>query len=324
MIMQTSCVITIYKRYVDDIFLVFKERENMLPFLSYMNSLHSNIVFTVELEKNGVLPFLDLLIERKGSRYETEIYRKKTDTGLYTTTKSFCEPKYNRSMIKGLLFRCWSLSSTYEKADASIDKLTELLQKNGYSKSFLEKLTNETIDKLMNKEHEGKDELKPDKLSNENSNIGYTLIVPYSEGYKKFKSSILKSIDSKNLNLKIISKSYKIQSMFSNKSHTPLSLCSNLVYQFSCNGCNATYIGETSRHLCKRIQEHGRLGNGSNIAGHMKVCRSEVKTTNFKILCSNFKNYWERVTCEALLIKSLNPSINVQTSLSSTLLKIFN
>ena len=79
----------------------------------------------------------------------------------------------------------------------------------------------------MNKEHAGKDELKPDNLSNEN--VIYWIHADLSSFRR------LQKIDyfSKNLNLKIISKSYKIQSMFSNKSRTPLSLCSNPVYQFS-------------------------------------------------------------------------------------------
>ena len=46
-----------------------------------MNSLHASIKFTTEMERNGKLPFLDILIERKSGHYETGIYRKPTDTG---------------------------------------------------------------------------------------------------------------------------------------------------------------------------------------------------------------------------------------------------
>ena len=74
----------VYKRYVDDIFLVFSHEKYILPFLNYLNSLHGNIKFTVENEKSGFLPFLDIMIERKLLNYETGIYRKPTDTGLYT------------------------------------------------------------------------------------------------------------------------------------------------------------------------------------------------------------------------------------------------
>ena len=32
-----------YRRYVDDCFLIFQSRDHVLPFLSYLNSKHSNI-----------------------------------------------------------------------------------------------------------------------------------------------------------------------------------------------------------------------------------------------------------------------------------------
>ena len=122
-----------------------------------------------------------------------------------------------------------------------------------------------------------------------------------------------------------MSRSCEKGSLFSSKSITPTGLCSNLVYQYKCNGCDAIYIGETCRHLCKRIQEHNRRESDSNIAQHKKNCsNSKVDVSNFKILCSQFDNYWERVMCEALLIKSFDPKINVQTPSSSTLLKVFS
>ena len=101
-------------------------------------------------------------------------------------------------------------------------------------------------------------------------------------------------------------------------------MCSDLVYKYECNRCNATYIGETSIHLCTRIQEHSRVGSRSNIAEHNIKCKSNISIDNFKILCRNFKDYWERVMCEALMIGSFNPKINVQTGLSGSLLNIFN
>ena len=108
-----------------------------------------------------------------------------------------------------------------------------------------------------------------------------------------------------------------------NKSRTPIGLCSNIVYQFKCNGCDATYIGETARHLCTK--EHNRIGSGSNIADHVKKnkCNTNVDVSNFEILSNQFKNYWERVLYEALMIRFHSPTINVQTTLSTKLLRVF-
>ena len=41
-----------YQRYVDDSFIAFKSRDHILPFLNYLNSKHTNITFTYEVEKD--------------------------------------------------------------------------------------------------------------------------------------------------------------------------------------------------------------------------------------------------------------------------------
>ena len=41
----------------------------------------------------------------------------------------------------------------------------------------------------------------------------------------------------------------------------------------------------------------------------------------FKILNKNFDNYWQRIICEALRIKEINPEINIQEK--SYILKVF-
>ena len=51
-----------YKRYVDDIFVLFKKSEHVQLFVNYMNSKHKNISFSYEIEKDGAMPFLDVNI----------------------------------------------------------------------------------------------------------------------------------------------------------------------------------------------------------------------------------------------------------------------
>jgi len=59
-----------------------------------------------------------------------------------------------------------------------------------------------------------------------------------------------------NIEIKLAFSSFKIVSMFSVKDPIPLDLRSHVVYKFTCAGCNACYIGETSQHLSTRILEH--------------------------------------------------------------------
>ena len=51
-----------YKRYVDDIFVLFKKPEHVQFFLEYINKKHKNIKFSIETELNRSLSFLDVKI----------------------------------------------------------------------------------------------------------------------------------------------------------------------------------------------------------------------------------------------------------------------
>ena len=46
------------KRYVDDIFVLFKRPEHVKTFADYMNSKHKNINFSFETEKDEQMPFM--------------------------------------------------------------------------------------------------------------------------------------------------------------------------------------------------------------------------------------------------------------------------
>ena len=65
----------LYQKYVDDIFSIFTTKHNV-QFFAVLNSLHSSLRFTVEKEKEGVLPFLDVKIEKSSNEFLTSAYRK--------------------------------------------------------------------------------------------------------------------------------------------------------------------------------------------------------------------------------------------------------
>ena len=54
-----------WKRYVDDT-ISYIEEESIEHVLSKLNGYHGNIELTYEIENDGKLPFLDVLVIRKG------------------------------------------------------------------------------------------------------------------------------------------------------------------------------------------------------------------------------------------------------------------
>ena len=83
-----------YRRYVDDIFLLFKSRDDVNKFQNFLNSRHICMKFSLEVENDNQLPFLDVKVSRKEGKFITSLYRKRTYSGVYLNFKSFV-PKKN-------------------------------------------------------------------------------------------------------------------------------------------------------------------------------------------------------------------------------------
>ena len=55
----------VYRRYVDDIFVLFEFKDHLLLFAKYMNTRHNNLKFTFDFEQNNSFSFLDLRLPWK-------------------------------------------------------------------------------------------------------------------------------------------------------------------------------------------------------------------------------------------------------------------
>ena len=118
-------------RYVDDIFAVFESTSACKVFLAYLNSLHPSPEFTLEMERSGVLPFLDVLVEKSADAYKTTVYRKSTFTGQYTRSDSYSSSLYKIGLIGILVNRARKICST-DKLHAEIETIKMILLDKGY------------------------------------------------------------------------------------------------------------------------------------------------------------------------------------------------
>ena len=73
----------IWFRYVDDILCLWPNDEAIDIFLPMLNNLVPSIKFTVEVEEDGKLPFLDCMIHRTDRSFKFSIYRKPTNVCSY-------------------------------------------------------------------------------------------------------------------------------------------------------------------------------------------------------------------------------------------------
>ena len=89
-----------YRRYVDDIFVLFSSLDHTEKFEQYLSSKHPNINFSLEKENDG---WFGHVFREKGE-FAINVYWKKTFTGVYTNFNSFTPETYG--LIKSLLLRC--------------------------------------------------------------------------------------------------------------------------------------------------------------------------------------------------------------------------
>ena len=118
-------------------------------FREYLSSKHPNIKFSIEKEEDGCLPFLNINIFRENDKFATNVYRKKTFSGVYINFKSFIPKTHKIGLIKSLLFGCFSLCSDLIKFHHGIDKLKSILYINSYPRDLVDKCIKEFLNKIL-------------------------------------------------------------------------------------------------------------------------------------------------------------------------------
>ena len=308
----------IYRRYVDDTFLVFKKREHIDEFCSYLNGKHPNINFTKEYENENKLSFLDMnvnKIERGGiMAFSLNIFRKGTFTGLGLNYHSYTFRNFKINNIKTLIFRAYRLCSTWCDFHGEVQFLLHYFKTNGYPEKTVFKVINKFLNSIFYS--------KPKILTAEKlvmyvkfpflSNICCDFIL-------KELGHVLKG-KYPHINFKFLFvNTASIQGLLNHKERLPKELTSGLVYSFLCDACGATYIGQSKRCLRTRVADHfgmsARTGSllarptQSAIRDHVDSCGSSRSVNNFKCIRS-FNNTVLLKIFESLEISLKKPSLN--------------
>ena len=100
-----------YRRYVDDIFILFKLNDHLKYFQDFLNSCHINMSFSMETEKENKLSFLDVKIIREQDKLTTTIYQKPTFSGVYSNFERFLPSVYKFGMAYTLVYRRFHICS---------------------------------------------------------------------------------------------------------------------------------------------------------------------------------------------------------------------
>ena len=145
-----------YRRYVDDIFCLLKSENEANDFLQFINTVHPNLKFTVEKQKDGTLPFLDVLISNI-DKCNTSVYHKPTYTGLLTNFLSLIPFTYKIGLVRTLVDRIYKVNNTWKGFDIDLKQLFSTLGKNQFPSHIIDKVVKCYLEKKVstqNNEHD--------------------------------------------------------------------------------------------------------------------------------------------------------------------------
>ena len=304
-----------FKRYVDDVFCLFSDEKHVHRFLEYLNSCHPNMSFTFENEVDNSLPFLDVKVIRSDRHFITSIYHKPTFSGVYTNYCSFIPDLYKRNLVSTLLFRMFTICSSWELMHRQVVNLKSILRKNSYPKNLTEKLIKKFFDNVK------RVKIPVTTVPKQQ----FTIVLPYLGTVSQKVKRNLELLTKKYLYSSTITVVFKspsrLRSVFSFKDKLPAYLMSGVIYQYSCSRCKSTYIGKTSRHTHHRFSEHagvspltGKIVQGQNsttVRDHMLACETKVCSDNFIVIGRDSNKAHLKIK-ESLFIMKNNPNLNIQ------------
>ena len=266
----------LYCRYVDT-FCLFKDKNDIDLFLNYINGIHPNINFTVEVENCSSLPFLDILVEKSNDCFNTSLFRKKTFTGLYTDFASLSPNWFKTNLINSLIYRAFNSCSSYANFHNEIVRIKCSLAKNCFPRSMVDEVIRPFLDKqyiLGNK-----------RVIDEGKTTAIAFCLPFLGSYStRITKNVIKLFKDNypDIKLQVVFRyPARLSSFFRIKDRFPYLLCSNVIYKYTCSSCNATYYGKTIRNLKVRCLEHlvrNRSGHKTNFSNPSSIGEHIGKT----------------------------------------------
>lgn len=215
------------------------------------NSQHPRLKFTFEVEDNGMIPFLDVLMIHEESKITTDWYYKPTWSERYLNYFSHHPLTQKKGVIFMLVDRAWKLSHK-RFLRKNLDLIFSALRRNDYPMDFIAYWMNERIKHLKDLNCNP----RPIELSDKPIiDFNKKLVLPYAEGLTQNLQRMIRKHG-----LALISSNNNKFGSFIKFTKDSLDTMSRItcVYSVPCNNCNGTCVGQTKRVLNIRINEHKR------------------------------------------------------------------
>ncbi|BHF78260.1 hypothetical protein SprV_0602137200 [Sparganum proliferum] len=225
---------------------------NVLTFKERLNSVFSDIQFTMEEEENNQLAFLDVLVCRKDcGGLKTRVFRKATNTTQILNFNSNHPISHKRSCVRTLYRRVETHCSEPEDKVAESQYLRRVFRENGYPRNF--------VNRCMRKRDERQNRADPK----------FWRAIPYIKNVSGAVSRLLAPL---GVGVAHRPEATMRRQVMRPKDPLPRQETSGVVYRIWCSCGQSNYVGETGRLLRTRIAEHvaavRRNDANSQVAAH--------------------------------------------------------
>ena len=175
----------------DDVFLIWKKgdadvneqmgSDDLDRYLWKLNGYENSTVHIRE-RKEGILPFLDMLINQGKDSFTTKVYRKETHTQKYNHWRSNHSNAILIGVMEGLIHRAHLLCDLKEDLLDGLNLLRDVFMSNGYPTKIVNHTINDSRAIELKKELM---EAAQKDGSNENDQYFNVLHAPYIQGFSQ-------------------------------------------------------------------------------------------------------------------------------------------
>ena len=273
--------IIFYTRYVDDILLIYNGTNRQLENLkTFLNKQNKNIQFTLELEKEDSINFLDLNIRKsQDNNLSFKTYRKPTATDATIHINSHHPYAQKMAAYNSFVYRLLTIPMNKIDFDEEVNTIKHIAVKNGYHSSIIDKLISRHRKKIANKNNliDKNNEAQNKEIKYTSATFGNYLPNILFHAFKKQGVTISFSTDN------------KIERILHPKDNNTEIIAKKAgIYKMICD-CGSIYIGQTARDFFTRYTEHLPLITikkntviKSNFAKHLITNNHEYKNKNFE------------------------------------------
>lgn len=300
---RKACFPRYWRRYVDDIVAIIK-KDKEKELLNELNSCHDSIKFTIEMESDGKLPFLDLLLDRNQGAIEISIYRKPTSTYRYIPYTSNTSYQHKMAAFNSFVYRLCKLPLNVKNYMDELSTIKSIARINGYKE--------DKIDELVGKHSRNIKLRSITTLTRETTSTTPT--------YRKRLSYIgpaslsISNVLSKHDISCVFGNDGKLTTLLGNTKDKIPEMRKSGIYSITCNDCEEKYVGQSRRAIHSRFLEHrNHWRNGedqrSSVAKHMIEEDHSFDSKSVKLI-KHVPNQFQLDAYESIFISKIQPKMN--------------